>query len=218
MKALLQDLRYACRLLLRSPGFTLLAALTLALGIGANAAIFSVANSVLLKPLPYRDSGRLMIIYSQFPTMGFSRFWVDPMEFTDYSRWNRSFESLGAYATGAVNVSGRGEPVRADAAGVSSGLFTALGVDAKLGRYVTRRRGPAQHREGRGALRRPLAPGLRGRSADPRPADPGGRRRPHGDRRDAAGLHHRQRARSRSGCRWRSTRPSRATGATTTST
>jgi predicted permease len=134
MKALLQDLRYACRLLLRSPGFTLLAAFTLALGIGANAAIFSVANSVLLKPLPYRDSGRLMIVYSQFPSMSFSRFWVDPMEFTDYSRWNRSFQSLGAYATGPVNVSGRGEPVRADAAAVTAGLFTVLGVNAELGR------------------------------------------------------------------------------------
>jgi predicted permease len=137
MKALLQDLRYACRLLLRSPGFTLLAALTLALGIGANAAIFSVANSVLLKPLPYRDSGRLMIVYSQFPGLGFDRFWVDPMEFTDYKRWNRSFQSLGAYTTGEVNVSGRGEPVRADAASVSAGLFTTLGVDAELGHYFS---------------------------------------------------------------------------------
>jgi predicted permease len=137
MKTLIQDLRYACRLLLRSPGFTLLAAFTLALGIGANAAIFSVANSVLLKPLPYRDSGRLMIVYSQFPSMSFSRFWVDPMEFTDYSRWNRSFESLGAYATQPVNVSGRGEPVRAQAAVVTAGLFTVLGVDAELGRYFT---------------------------------------------------------------------------------
>jgi len=137
MKALLQDLRYACRLLLRSPGFTLLAALTLALGIGANAAIFSVANSVLLKPLPYRDSGRLMIVYSQFLGLGFDRFWVDPMEFTDYKRWNRSFQSLGAYTTGEVNVSGRGEPVRADAARVSAGLFTTLGVDAQVGHYFS---------------------------------------------------------------------------------
>jgi len=137
MKALLQDLRYACRLLLRSPGFTLLAALTLALGIGANAAIFSVANSVLLKPLPYRDSGRLMIVYSQFPGLGFDRFWVDPMEFTEYKRWNRSFQSLGAWSTGEVNVSGQGEPVRADAARVSAGLFTTLGVDAELGHYFS---------------------------------------------------------------------------------
>ncbi|HEV2854057.1 MAG TPA: ABC transporter permease [Thermoanaerobaculia bacterium] len=137
MKALTQDLRYACRLLLRSPGFTLLAAVTLALGIGANAAIFSVADSVLLKPLPYRDSGRLMIVYSQFPTMGFNRFWVDPVEFTEYSRWNRSFESLGAYVTGAVNVAGQGEPVRADAAYATAGLFQALGVDAEIGRYYS---------------------------------------------------------------------------------
>ncbi|HEY7216198.1 MAG TPA: ABC transporter permease, partial [Thermoanaerobaculia bacterium] len=137
MKALLQDLRYAGRLLLRSPGFTLLAALTLALGIGANAAIFSVADSVLLKPLPYRDSGRLAIVYSQFPAMGFDRFWVDPMEFTDYSRWNRSFGSLGAYVTGAVNIAGQGEPVRADAAFATAGLFKALGVGAEAGRYYS---------------------------------------------------------------------------------
>jgi putative ABC transport system permease protein len=137
MKALLQDLRYACRLLLRSPGFTLLAALTLALGIGANAAIFSVASSVLLKPLPYKDSGRLMIVYSQFPTMGFDRFWVDPMEFTEYGRWNRSFQSLGAYVTGEVNVSGRDEPVRANAARATAGLFTALGVAPERGHYYT---------------------------------------------------------------------------------
>ncbi|PYQ60430.1 MAG: ABC transporter permease, partial [Acidobacteria bacterium] len=137
MKALLQDLRYACRLLLRSPDFTLLAALTLALGIGANAAIFSVASSVLLKPLPYKDSGRLMIVYSQFPSMGFDRFWVDPMEFTEYGRWNRSFESLGAYTTGEANVSGRDEPVRAHAAYATAGLFTALGVGPERGHYYT---------------------------------------------------------------------------------
>ncbi len=137
MKPLAQDLRYACRLLLRSPGFTLLAAVTLALGIGANAAIFSVADSVLLKPLPYKDSDRLMIVYSQFPTMGFDRFWVDPVEFTEYRNWNRSFEALGAYVTGAVNVAGTGEPVRADAAFATAGLFQALGVDAQLGRYYS---------------------------------------------------------------------------------
>ena len=137
MRPLAQDLRYACRLLLRSPGFTLLAAVTLALGIGANAAIFSVADSVLLKPLPYRDSGRLMIVYSQFPTMGFDRFWVDPVEFTEYGKWNRSFEALGAYVTSAVNVAGRSEPVRASAAYATAGLFQALGVDAELGRYYS---------------------------------------------------------------------------------
>ncbi|MFL6196430.1 MAG: ABC transporter permease, partial [Thermoanaerobaculia bacterium] len=110
---------------------------TLALGIGANAAIFSVASSVLLKPLPYQDPGRLMMVYSQFPSMGFDRFWVDPMEFAEYSRWNKSFESLGAYVTGAVNVTGKTEPVRARAASVSAGLFQALGVRAQLGHAFT---------------------------------------------------------------------------------
>src|SRR3954454_17938150 len=95
MKSLLQDLRYAGRLLLRSPGFTLLAAITLALGIGANAAIFSVANAVLLKPLPYPDSGRFAIVYSQFPTMRFDHFWVDPVECTEYREINQSFSAVG---------------------------------------------------------------------------------------------------------------------------
>lgn len=135
MKSLAQDLRYAVRLLLKSPGFTLLAAITLALGIGANAAIFSVVNSVLLRPLPYQSPDRLMFVYSQFPSMNFDRFWVDPMEYWEYREKNRSFEKLGAYVTGAVNVSGGEEPVRADAALASAGLFEALGVDAQLGRY-----------------------------------------------------------------------------------
>ena len=137
MKALLQDLRYAGRLLLRSPGFTLLAAITLALGIGANAAIFSVANAVLLKPLPYPDSGRLAIVYSQFPSMGFNHFWVDPVEFTEYHQRNRSFSDLGAYRTFAANVAGRDEPVRVPAAFASAGLFSALGVHPELGHYYT---------------------------------------------------------------------------------
>jgi putative ABC transport system permease protein len=135
MKSLAQDLRYAVRLLLKSPGFTLLAATTLALGIGANAAIFSVANSVLLKPLPYADPGRLVIVYSQFPTMSFNRFWVDPVEFTELSRWVRSFDALGGYRTGFANVQGKDEPVRVQSAVASAGLFKALGVTPQLGRF-----------------------------------------------------------------------------------
>jgi putative ABC transport system permease protein len=137
MKALLQDLRYAGRLLLRSPGFTLLAAITLALGIGANAAIFSVADAVLLRPLPYPDSGRLAIVYSQFPSMGFDHFWVDPVEFTEYHERNQSFSSLGAYRTFFVNVAGRDEPVRAQGAVASAGLLSAMGVPPELGHTYT---------------------------------------------------------------------------------
>src|SRR6202163_1130887 len=137
MKALLQDLRYAGRLLLRSPGFTLLAAITLALGIGANAAIFSVADAVLLRPLPYPDSGRLAIVYSQFPSMGFDHFWVDPVEFTEYHERNQSFSSLGAYRTFFVNVAGRDEPVRAQGAVASALLLSAIGVAPELGHTYT---------------------------------------------------------------------------------
>ncbi|HEX4959525.1 MAG TPA: ABC transporter permease [Thermoanaerobaculia bacterium] len=137
MKSLLQDLRYAGRLLLRSPGFTLLAAITLALGIGANAAIFSVANAVLLKPLPYRDSGRLAIVYSQFPSMRFDHFWVDPVEFTEYHERNHSFSDLGAYRPTFANVAGRDEPVRVPAAIASAGLLSALAVPPELGHYYT---------------------------------------------------------------------------------
>jgi predicted permease len=139
MKSLVQDLRYAVRLLLKSPGFTLLAATTLALGIGANAAIFSVANSVLLKPLPYRDPERLVMVYSQFPTMGFNRFWIDPVEVTELNRWIRSFDALGAYRTGFVNVQGKDEPIRVQSAVASAGLFKALGVTPQLGRFFSPR-------------------------------------------------------------------------------
>jgi predicted permease len=137
MKSLLQDLRYAGRLLLRSPGFTLLAAVTLALGIGANAAIFSVANAVLLKPLPYPDPGRLAAIFSQFPSMGFDHFWVDPVEFKEFGERNRSFAEIGAYRPYLANVAAREEPVQAQAAIASAGLFRALGVKPELGHYYT---------------------------------------------------------------------------------
>ena len=195
MKSLLQDLRYAGRLLLRSPGFTLLAALTLALGIGANAAIFSVANAVLLKPLPYRDSGRLTIVYSQFPAMGFDHFWVDPVEFTEYRRAEPELRRPGRLSHVLRERRGpRTSRVRAQAALASAGLFRALGVDARAGALLHRGRGPAQRREGGGARRRPLAPGLRGRPRHPRPPHQGGRHRPHRDRRHAARLHRRRQA------------------------
>ncbi|HVG09975.1 MAG TPA: ABC transporter permease, partial [Thermoanaerobaculia bacterium] len=122
---------------LRTPGFTLLAALTLALGIGANAAIFSVINAVLLAPLPYAAPDRLAIVYSQFPTMSFDRFWTSAPEFLELRHKSRSFEELGAYTAGAANITGGDEPVRVRVARVSAGLFSVLGVQPELGRTFT---------------------------------------------------------------------------------
>jgi putative ABC transport system permease protein len=136
MTSLLQDLRYAVRLLLRTPGFTLLAALTLALGIGANAAIFSVLDAVLLRPLSYGQPERLVSVYSQFPSMSFDRFWTSAPEFLELRQKSRSLEELGAYTTGAVNITGD-QPVRVKAARISAGLFDVLGVQPELGHVFT---------------------------------------------------------------------------------
>jgi putative ABC transport system permease protein len=134
MSILIQDMKHAVRSFARTPGFTLLALLTLALGIGANTAIFSVLNGVMLEPLGYPEPNRLMMITSQFPTLGFDQFWVDAPEFVDLQKTNRSFESVGAYTVGAVNLSAGDRPERITSATVSASLFDALGVAAFRGR------------------------------------------------------------------------------------
>ena len=93
MNALLNDVRYAARLLLKSPAFSAVAVLVLALGIGANTAIFSVVNGVVLRPLPYPEPERLMFITSQFDGM-FDQFWVSAPEFIEFRERNRAFESV----------------------------------------------------------------------------------------------------------------------------
>ena len=108
MQTLLQDLRYGARMLLKRPGFTLIAVITLALGIGANTAIFSVVNGVLLRPLPYKEPNRLVRVYSEFPTMNLRRFWISAPEFLDIQREAKSWESIGAWAAGGVNLRHQG--------------------------------------------------------------------------------------------------------------
>jgi len=146
-RTLRQDLHFAVRTLRKSPGFTAVALLTLALGIGANSAIFSVVNGVLLKPLPYHQPDRLVYLYSQFPTMGFDEFWISPPEYRDLQERARSFSAIGAWRTGRVNVAGTENPVRVTSAVVSAEFFTALGVAPLLGRPFTaeedRPNGPA---------------------------------------------------------------------------
>ena len=132
MNTLFQDLQYGLRMLLKHPGVTAIALITLALGIGANTAIFSVVNAVLLNPLPYREPDRLVSIWENVPTHG--RWRAAPANFFDWKKQNTVFEDVVAYGAGAVTVTGDGEPEQLYGARVSSGYFAVVGVEPALGR------------------------------------------------------------------------------------
>ena len=133
-----QDLRLAIRGLLRAPGFAAVTILTLALGIGANTAIFSIVNGVILRPLPYPKPEQLMYLTTQFPAMGFDQFWVSAPEYFEFRELNQSFASVGAYATGEVNLTAGDRPMRARSASVDDALFTALGIQPLAGRLFAK--------------------------------------------------------------------------------
>ena len=133
----LQDFKYGLRLLRRSPGFTTLAVLTIGLGIGANSAIFSVINGVVRKPLAYPDADKLMFITSQFPTLNFNKFWMSPPEYFDYKEHTTAFSHIGAYSTGAMNLSEGDRPERVNAAFVTASMFDVLGVRPARGTAFT---------------------------------------------------------------------------------
>jgi predicted permease len=132
------DLLYALRHLWKHPGFAVITVLTLALGIGANTAIFSVVNGVVLRPLPYPDPGRLVFITSQFPALGFNQFWVSAPEFVEFRERNQAFEDVGAYRSGAVNLGTQDQPRRVVSAVITSELMPVLGVAPIRGRHFTR--------------------------------------------------------------------------------
>ena len=136
MDGLRKDLRYALRSLRRQPGFTIVTILTLALGIGANTAVFSVVNGVLLRPLPYPQSDRLEYITSQFPTLGFHQFWISPPEFVEFKQHNQAFSSVGAYVVSAANLD-TSPPSRPVAGLVTPELMPTLGVPPLHGRAFT---------------------------------------------------------------------------------
>jgi predicted permease len=137
MDTLLRNLRHALRNLLTTPGFTVITVGTLALGIGANTAIFTVVNAVLLRPLAYPRPDQLLFISSQFPQLGFEQFWMDAPEFFEFRERTRSFASAGAFSTGNVNLSVGDQPRRVASAKVSATLFDTLGVSPMLGRVFT---------------------------------------------------------------------------------
>jgi len=134
MIRLMQDVRYAFRLLAKSPGFTAIAILTLALGIGANTAIFTVVNAVLLRPLPYRDPSRLVLIIekSKYPTIT-----VSYQNYLDWRDQSHSFESMEAIYGANMTLTGKGDPERLVARRVTAGFFPALGISPKIGRNFT---------------------------------------------------------------------------------
>lgn len=147
MDTLLHDLRHAVRSLVRTPGFALVTILTLALGIGANTAIFSIVNGVVLKPLPYPQPDRVVFLSSAFPSLGFDQFWVSPPEYMDFTEMNRSFTVVGAYSLGETNLAAADRPRRVVSSRANAEVFEALGVNPVKGRTFrrdeTRVNGPA---------------------------------------------------------------------------
>jgi len=134
MDTLLQDIRYGIRMVAKSPGFAAIAILTLALGIGANTALFSVVNGVLLNPLPYQESDRLVAIYAK--TKEFSHSSISYPNFLDWVRNQRSFSSMAAFREENYNLTGMGEPERVKAEMVSADFFSVLGVSPVAGRLL----------------------------------------------------------------------------------
>jgi len=136
MENLLHDARYSIRMLRKNPGFTAVAVIALALGIGANSAIFSVVNAVLLRPLPFKDPKGLVRIWGKYDKQGIPKNWISQPELVDIWDQSEAFEAVAAYQTGGVNLTGTGEPVRVNAASVNASLFSILGIEARLGRVL----------------------------------------------------------------------------------
>ena len=139
MSGLRPNLKFALRQLIKSPGFTIIAVVILALGIGANTAIFSVVNGVLLEPLPFPDADRLVQIWhtppqEQFP--GMTQFAVSAANFLDWQKQSASFEGMALYSGGGFELSGGSKPETIVGARVTSGFFPVLGVQPLHGRLV----------------------------------------------------------------------------------
>jgi predicted permease len=135
METLIQDLKYAVRMLIKSPSFTIIAILTLALGIGANTALFSVVNGVLLRPLPYSQPDRLVVLSEK--TANFESSSISYPNFLDWQRSNSAFASIAAYRSDDFSITGSGEAERVRVGMVSMGFFEILGVNPVRGRLFS---------------------------------------------------------------------------------
>ena len=132
-----QDLRFGLRMLLRQRMVTLAAIFALALGIGANAAVFSVINAVLLRPLPYQNSDRMVLLWGNFLKLNINQLPAKAAEYTDYRDQTKSFEQVAAFQTTDMNLTGNGEPERFTVARVTANLFPMLGAQAVQGRLIS---------------------------------------------------------------------------------
>jgi putative ABC transport system permease protein len=137
METLLQDLRYSIRMLLKKPSFTAIAILALAIGIGANTAIFSVVNAILLRPLPYKNFERISMIWMDNPKLGVSEDWHSYPNYVDFKEQNQVYEDMAAFNTRSFNLTGAGDPVRILGVWNSASLFSVLGVEPALGQVFT---------------------------------------------------------------------------------
>jgi len=132
-----RDLRYSLRALTRTPRFTIIAAFTLALGIGSTTAIFSAVNGVLLKPLPYPESDRVVGVWHSAPDLGYDQFGISPGIFYVYRSENEVYEEMGLYQGFTATLTGDGDPARLEGTRVNFSLFDVLQVSPLFGRTYT---------------------------------------------------------------------------------
>jgi len=132
---MLQDIRLAVRALLKSPGFATAALLTLALGIGATSAIFSVVKAVLLTPLPYAEPEKRVLIWSRW--VSFDKTWLSDQEIVDYRTFSKTMTAIAGWSSGQQNLTGDGEPVRVGVGFVTANTFDVLGARPLIGRGFT---------------------------------------------------------------------------------
>jgi len=137
METLLQDLRYTVRVLLKKPAFTAIVVLALAIGIGANTAIFSVVNAILLRPLPYKNFDRISMVWMDNPKLGVAEDWHSYPNYVDYKQQNQVYEDMAAFNNRSFNLTGVGDPVRILGAWNTASLFSVLGVEPLMGRVFT---------------------------------------------------------------------------------
>src|SRR5687767_9329346 len=135
MTTLWQDIRYGARMLLKNPGISIIVVIALALGIGANSAIFSVVNAVLLRPMPYEESDRLIFLNEKSPVL--DEMSISYPNFSDWRAQTQTFEKMGVYNRASYNLTGAGEAERIVTGQVSADLFSVLRVNALHGRVFT---------------------------------------------------------------------------------